>query len=334
MELEPNRPVYDWPLAAGEPGNEVWFLFFTSPDGATSFWYHVELCSTGETHVGRAWAAIMDRTEGELAFNTTPVDVDAVSLAGNPFSLAVGDHRLTSRSLEGHVAGDRDVSWNLEWEPDTYAFRPLRSRFISNLLSNTIGTGKYWSRNSSIAIDGTVTVGDRTLDLAGAPGSQGHIMSPREPMDLTWVHCNDFDTAGARADDVVFEALQFDRFLTCYLRLDGDVYEFNRVANVLPVGPRANSVEHNEVGEWRLRADSGGMRLRATVDAPGDRWHRAIQYPPAGEPQYVAHCPFASLQVSYAVEDDWAQVGSQTARVEWHRETPPVEGNFTPEWGR
>lgn len=332
MELEPNRPVYDWPLGRGQTGNEVWFVVCTSRDGDVSFWYHVEMVSTANREAGRAWAAVQDRARGTKLFTVTSIDPADLHLGTRPFALASADHRLTSQSLTGHIDGETDISWSLEWEPDTYAYTPMRSRFLTNLLATVAGTGTYWSRNNSIDITGTLEIGDRTIDLEAAPGCQGHIVPPRSPKPITWLHCNHFETGGASASSVAIEALQLGPFCSAVLRVDDRTYEFNRLWHLLPVGPRSNTVTQNEVGTWRFRADDGTAAIRVSVETDSNFWHRATGYTRAGEPLYVAHSPFGRVTLEYVTETDWTTVTSDTGRVEWYRDRPPVPGNFQPDW--
>lgn len=339
MELEPNTAGLDWPLAPGERGREVWYLLVTTRDGTVAFWYHLEVVSTGNTNLGRSWVAIAGR-DGDSVFAARPVDVGDIDARARPFALQTGEERLTSASTAGRIDDRTTVDWELEYEPDTYAFTPLRSQSLTNLLANTVGTGKHWSRNQSVQMTGTVTLEaaadafssyDGTISFEDAPGHQGHTVSSQSAPELTWLHCNDFETETVRADDITVEALQYGRLLSVCLRVDGEVYAFNRVQHVLPVSPRSNTVEHNELGEWRFRTRGGPIGLRATVDAD-DHWHHTAQFMPDGDRRYDVHCPFANLELSYSVEGDIGAVTSDRARVEWVRPEPPMHGDYRPDW--
>ena len=330
MELEPNRAVLEWPLGRGDVGREVWYLLATTADGEVAFWYHVEFVSTGDRQLGRSLAAVTTR-DGTVRFASQAVDPANTRFETRPFRLQTASERITSRAAAGTINDEVETSWELTFDPDTYAFTPLRSHRLTRLLSNTIGTGRHWSRNQSVLMDGTVTVSDTTYQFESAPGHQGHTVSWRRPSAHTWLHCNDFDTSGSRADDVTLEALQYDDLLSVCLRLDGEVYAFNRVLNVLPYGPFANTVERNEVGEWRFRAGRSDA-LRVSVEADEDCWVRTTQFDPEGGLHYDAHCPFATVSLTYTIGDDWATVSSDTARVEWVRDSPPVDGEYAPSW--
>lgn len=330
MELEPNRAFLEWPLPRGDHGREVWYLLATTADGTAAFWYHLEFVATGDRQVARSWATVTTR-DGTVRFASRAVDVEATRFESHPFRLHTPDERLTTTGAAGTIDDEQTISWELRYDPDTYAFTPLRSQALTRFLSNTVGTGRHWSRNQSVRMNGTVEVDGESVEFADAPGHQGHTVSWQAPPAVTWVHCNDFDTSGAGADDVTLEALQYDDILSVCLRLDGRVYAYNRVANVIPFGPFSNTVEHNEVGDWQFRAGRNDA-FRATVTADESCWVRTAQYSPDGEYHYNAHCPFANLSLTYAVGDDWATVTSDTARVEWLRDSPPVDGEYKPSW--
>ncbi len=329
MHIEPNGPVHDWPLAAGAPGREVWYSLVSAPDGSVALWYRYTLLSTADGYrEGRLWAALTDReSPGASTFVSESVDLSSTRVTGDPFELTVGDGRLRSDTATGSVGG---VAWDLEYEPDVYAFTPLRSRNLTDLLYRVAGTGKHWSRNQSVAMTGEVSVGDRTIHLDDAPGHQGHTVTQvTPPDDWTWVQCNDF----AENDSAVLEALRLDDTLSVCLRIDGDVYPLNRLHHVHPLSPLANSVEHDEVGTWQFGAAGEGVELRATVEADPDCWQHVTYRVPDDTLRYNAHCSLASLTVTYSRDGGGTRtLTSDTARVEWVGTEPPRDGEYRPDW--
>lgn len=328
MQPDPNAPAMDWPLEVGEPGREVWYSLVGPRDGSVAFWYRYTLLSTTDgRQEGRLWAALTDRDRPEAStFVSESFALEDVWPTADPFELTVGDAVLTSSSATGEVG---DVSWDLEYDPDTYAFTPLRSQRLTNVLSRAVGTGKHWSRNESVSMSGEISVGDRTVELEDAPGHQGHTVSGASPPEeWTWVQCNGFE-----ADDTVLEALRLDDKLSLCLRVGREVYPLNRLKHVLPASPSANRIDHDEVGHWRFSGSGEGVELQATVEADPDHWQRVAYLVPDGSVRYNAHCSVSELTLTYSVDGGEPRtITSDAARAEWVDTRPPVDGEYEPDW--
>jgi hypothetical protein len=330
MQSDPNEPDIDWPLDVGEPGREVWYSLVSPRDASVAFWHRYTLLSTEGGHQeGRLWAALTDRENpDESTFVSESFAFEDVWPDSDPFELAIGDGVLTSSSATGEVG---DISWDLEYDPDTYAFTPLRSATLTDILSRTVGTGKHWSRNGSVFMDGEITVGDRTIDLDEAPGHQGHTVSSRSPPEeWTWVQCNDF----ADEETAVLEALRLDDKLSLCFRVDSEVYPLNRLKHVVPASPWANEIEHDEVGHWRFRGEGEGIELQVTVESPEDHWQKVAYMVPDDSLRYNAHCSLSDVTVTYRKDGESARtITSDAARAEWVSDEPPLEGEYKPDWG-
>lgn len=321
-----NELALDWPLEASEPGREVWYGLVGKRDGSAAFWYRFTLLSTTSGHQeGRLWAALT-RREGTSTFTSAAVGTEAVRPAMNPFSLTLGDGKLTSRSARADIDGDPGAAWSLDYRPDAYTFRPLRSRRLTHLLSVLMGTGKHWSRNQTIQVTGTTSVGNHSIAFEDAPGHQGHTLGSDPPESWTWVHCNAFEDADET--DVVLEALDLDGTLSVCLRRAGRIHALNRLPHVL----RGNRTEHNEPGEWRFQARGDGVELEATVSVPG-HWQRVAYCAPDETVRYNAHCSVANVTLTYRIDGgDARTVESNGARAEWVETQPPVDGTYRPDW--
>lgn len=320
---DPNAPVLDWPLPVGEPGREVWYGLAGPADGSAAFWYRYTLLSTeGGRREGRVWAAVTDR-DGASTFISESFSPEAVSLAGDPFRYAVGDAELTSGSARG-VLGE--VSWDLSYDPDSYVFTPLRSARLTDLLYRVADSGKHWSRNEAIRVDGEVTVGDRTVSFDGVPGHQGHTLGAAPPARWTWLQCNGFED-----ESVAIECLNLEGTISTCLRRDGAVHELNRLRDV--VGPWASRTDHVEPGRWQFSAAGEGVELTATVEADADHWQRVAYMTPDDTPRYNAHCSVSSVTLTYRVDGGPERtLESDAGRAEWVDTEKPVPGDYRPTW--
>ncbi|WP_254831158.1 hypothetical protein [Haloglomus salinum] len=348
MAPEDNEPVLDWPLPVGEPGREVWYSLVSPTDDSVAFWYRYTLLSTeGGRQEGRLWAALTDREDPDRSvFVTRSVPFEQVRARGTPsFSLTIDDDELTSASAVGSIPLDADgdgedadhgdpgheggeVSWDLSYDPDPYSFTPLRSERLTNALAKTVGTGKHWSANEAVRMDGEVTVGDRTIEFEDAPGHQGHTLGSSPPDSWTWIQCNDFEDRS-----VVLEALDIEGTLSICLRRDGEVHALNRLKHV--VGPKSNTTEHDEPGFWRFSGSGEGVDLRVTVRAPEDvKWQTVSYMAPDESLRYNAHCSLADVTLTYTLDGDApVTLESSAGRAEWVGAEPPLpDREYPPEW--
>lgn len=320
---DPNVAVYDWPVSAGEPAREVWYGLAGPADGSAAFWYRYTLLSTeGGRQEARLWAALTD-TEGVSTFRSRSFSLSGAALDDGPFRYGLPVGELTSGSAHGELD---DVTWDLSYDPDDYAFTPLRSQRLTDLLYRFAGTGKHWSRNEAVRVDGEVSVGDRTLTFEDAPGHQGHTLGASPPPRWTWLQCNGFDDPS-----LSLECLDLDGTLSICLRRDGVVHELNRLHHVL--GPRSNRTERLEPGRWRFSGAGDGVELTAEVVADPDHWQRVAYMTPDDTLRYNAHCSVSEVRLTYQVEGRAEnRATSKAGRAEWVDTAKPVPGDYQPAW--
>lgn len=322
-----NEAALDWPLEDGRPGREVWYGIVATRDASAAFWYRFTLLSTAGGHrEARLWAALTTR-EGASPFASQRWELDELDVQADPFALGFGEAQLTSGSARGEISGPPEAEWVLAYEPDAFTFTPLRSRRLTDLLARFAGTGRHWSRNQSVSVDGRARVGATEVTFEQAPGHQGHTVGALPPETWTWVHCNAFDEAD---EDVSLEALDVDGRLSVCLRRGERVHEVNRLKHVL----FSNETQANEPGHWRFTAAGDGIELAATIKAPG-RWQRVAYCAGDETLRYNAHCSLATARLTYDPDDGRKRaLESDRARVEWGNVEPPIEGDYEPDWKR
>jgi len=317
-----NEPHFDWALDEGDRGREVWYSLVTHPERRLAFWYRYTLLSTDSGHQeARLWAGLT-RDDGD-DFLTTRRYPLADAVLDEPFALSFGDARLTDESARGALETDvADVSWSFEYENDDVTFTPLRSEKLTDLAERFLGSGRHWSANQSVAMDGTLEVDGTTYGFDEAPGHQGHTVGETSPDGWSWLHSNSFD------EDAVIEILNVEGKTSVCFRLDGDVYTLNRLKDV--VGPLANETIENQPGSWRVRAKGEGVRLDIRVSVEDDgKWRKAAYLTPDDTSRYVAHSSLSNVEVVYRLRDgdgwtDRRTLESDAGRSEWAGKTPPV----------
>jgi len=329
---EANAPHLDWHLEVSERGREVWYNLVTDADGDVAFWYRYTLLSTASRHrEARLWAGL---TGTDRDFFTTRRCPFKEAAFDEPFALSFGDDaRLTSSSASGALeAGGADVSWRFGYEPDDTVFTPLRSERLTDI-AEYLGSGRHWSANESVRMDGTLEVDGTSYRFEDAPGHQGHTVGRSAPESWSWLHCNSFSFRGKassedEARDACVEVLNTGGVTTLCFRRGGETHTLNRTKDI--VGPTANRTTENRPGRWKIHARGEGMKLDIRVDCDGEtRWKKAAYMTPDDTPKYVAHSSLASVQVTYRVKGKrgWSErrtLESEAARAEWGRTSPPV----------
>jgi len=253
---EANAPHLDWSLEERELGREVWYSLVTDTQEEVAFWYRYTLVSTGSgRQEARLWAGLTG-TDDDLFGTRRYVLSDA--RFDEPFALSFGedgadgsdsDALLTSSSARGALEVDsKDVSWSFEYEPDDTVFTPLRSEKLTDV-AEYLGSGRHWSANESVRMDGKLEVDGTTYRFEDAPGHQGHTVGESAPESWSWLHCNSFsfgDGAAAREDarDVCVEVLDTGGVTTLCFRRGGEAHMLNRMRHL--VGPTANETTNKQ----------------------------------------------------------------------------------------
>jgi len=323
-----NRPVYEWPVSAGTPAREVWYLLVTSRERPLVLWVRYTLVSTtdGEQEA-RLWAAITDGT-GRLtrSVRTTAVDPATARIETDPFRFAVGDHgAIETGGASGSVRTDTEIAWDLTYTPDSAPFTPLRSKQLTSLAVALLGTGRHWSGNQSVRATGHLRVDDETISFSDASTHQGHTVGRNAAPRWQWVHCNSFDE-----ETVTIETLRTRGKTSICLRVGNQRHRLNRLHHV--VGPVANETTAVEPGHWQFHGRGDGVEVHASVEADPDHWRLASYRTPDCSLRYVAHCSLSRIELSYRERGsrDWRNLESNRARVEWADTEPPVDGFYPP----
>ncbi|MDY7082983.1 MAG: tocopherol cyclase family protein [Halobacteria archaeon] len=349
--MNQNSPRLSLPVERGKPGREVWYSLVTHPEREIAFWYRYTLVSTrAEYQEARIWAALTDgeRDRDRSFFVTERVPFDSVDVRSDPFELEFPGGELTSSSAEGSLSFDDNgyntsVEWDLSYEPDDVTFTPLRSQLLTDIAVAFLGTGRHWSVNQSVFMNGTLEIsadsGSETIEFENAPGHQGHTFGTSAPSRWTWLHSNSFEDEDAEDENVVIEALNVEGRASVCFRRGNETYMLNRLHHVLGVGRRSNKTEYNEAGRWKFSSGDRreGVELEVEVEVevndPGT-WKLARYLTPDGSYRYCAHSSLADVELRYRTPemDSVRKIETSKARAEWAGENPRVgvEDDYTP----
>ena len=317
-----NDVYFDWPVNRGKKAREVWYSLVTHPTEPLAVWYRYSLISSRDRQEGRVWIGVSDERESERCFlRTESFGIDELRYE-SPLNLETPVGGIENDGAYGETDG---VSWRFSYSQDTVTFTPLRSEKLTSVAEKFLGSGRHWSFNQSVEMDGVLEIDGREFEFRDAPGHQGHTVGRSMPEKWSWMHCNSF-----KDSSISIEALYLDGKTTVCFRRGGDVYMLNRLNQVF----RRNRTRYSKPGRWRLMAGGRDIELdvRVNVD-PGDCGYRKACYlAPGGGSRYVAHCSLADIEVNIDTEGYPEKVVSDKARVEWGSTSPPVgkKEEYTP----
>jgi hypothetical protein len=271
------------------PGHyEVYYLTLTDPATGIGAWvrYTLEAPLHGEPSCA-LWFATMDPDTGVVARKATR-PITELSAAGDPFSLRIGEAELTDATASGAF---EDVAWELRWQPGrTYEPVPGRlQRFASTVLVLPHG---------DVGIDGTLKIGERSIELSGARGGQTHLWGTKHAATWAWARCSDFRTEDGEpvpdtfVDGVSARVRRFGRDLGPSTLLVGrvggeDLRSTALLSRRTTFGPT----------DWRFEASAGPRTLVGEVAADPRLQAGVTYHDPDGEPAYCYNSEAASMRL-------------------------------------
>jgi hypothetical protein len=276
----------------GKPGHyEVYYLTLTDPATGCGVWIRYTMLAplAGEATCA-LWFALQDPRDGITARRAT-FAIAELQAQSDPFSLGIDEATLSDYGMAGAF---EDVSWDLRWARGrAYAHvHPLLRGIASTVLVLA---------GADLAIDGTVEIGRRRLELLGARGGQAHLWGSKHADAWTWVHCNDLRTAeGERAEDAFVDGVsvlvpRFGREVgpntPVVARFDGSDFR-----SVSPLRVLSNESTFALTG-WRFAAVASGRKLIGEVDADREQLTGVRYSDPDGESAYCYNTETASMRL-------------------------------------
>ncbi len=276
---------------------EVYYFKFNDPEQGIAFWFRYTLLipirGRGEG-VGELWAIFFDATmpENNRAWKRT-YPIDQVSSQREPFKFQIHDSVLQHDAAKGRIEGTDDtITWDLRVDPDPVGLRNLPSL----LYKLPFPTTKVVAPNLTCTYSGTVSFGDRVIEVNDAPGHQAHIWGTKHAAQWAWANCNLFD--GGK--DVVLEALSAQVKVgpllappvsSIFLRVGEDEYRFDGFRQMLAIRSTW------DVENWSLEARSRQYQLLVQVTSR-PAWMVGVRYQdPDGETRVCNNTKVANAEV-------------------------------------
>ncbi len=276
---------------------EVYYFKFNDADQGVAFWFRYTLLipvpGQGDP-VGELWGIFFDAhdPENNRAWKRS-YPIDQVASQRQPFELRIHDAVLRHDMARGRIESpDGAVAWDLRLEPDPVGFRNLPSV----LYRLPVPTTKVVAPNLSCSYSGTVDMGDRVVELAGAPGHQAHIWGTKHAARWAWANCNLF----SGRNDAVLEALSAHvkvgpvstpPLSSVYLRVGREEYRFDGFRQMLTIN------SHWDVKAWSLEAHDRRYQLVAQITSSPE-WMVGVRYQdPDGETRVCHNTKVANAEI-------------------------------------
>jgi hypothetical protein len=324
----------------GDPGHyEVWYVTFTDPGTGVGFWIRYTMVAplpeTGEEATCSLWLTAMDPADPDRNVGKkVSFPVSEMSATAAPFELRIGAATLTDRGMSGSLEQDGVAcEWDLSWESRLPAYGHVHPLLRRAKIAKTV----LFLPHPELHVRGSVTIGERRIDVSGAVGGQAHLWGSKHAARWAWAHCNDFTGAdgtsrtGVFIDGVSVYVPRFGRELgpntPVVARVGG--------ADLMSVGPLAVTRNTSDFGldHWTFEARGGRRKLTAEVSARPEDLVGVTYHDPDGELAYCYNTEVADMRLDLWERDGrrapWRKVdelrSARHAHFEYAQRTP-VEG--------
>jgi hypothetical protein len=268
----------------GEAGGyESFYVRAVDPDRPRSIWIrHTVHQAPGGPPIGSIWVTVFDASLPEpLTFKASESDPSPEGW------LRVGDSAFGPDGVHG-AAGPAE--WELDW---TGSEEPLRHLPKSIMYTAPLPRTKLESPRPNVRVRGRVTVGARTVELDGWPGTVGHNWGAQHAERWIWLHGAAFDGRPDDWLDLALGRIRIGRLVTPWIA-NGVVSlggERIRVGGAHTL-PRVHETPLSL--DLRLPGHEAGLRL--TVRSRREQtvlWRYAD---PDGHEHRVANCSIAQME--------------------------------------
>ena len=185
-----------FPDVAPDSGHyESFYLKAAHPDRPLAVWvrYTVHKAPGAAAH-GSLWFTLFEGGGGgPLASKVTLAPAELGASDGT--YVTIGESVFAPDHVEGHAPSDRlDASWALEVEPGEDPYRHLPRDWMYR---TAIPRTKLESPHPATHFSGSVSVGERTIELDGWSGMVGHNWGAQHAERWIWLHGADFAGRGS-----------------------------------------------------------------------------------------------------------------------------------------
>ena len=294
-----------WDGSAGH--YEVWYISLTDRGSGTGAWVRLTMrAPLGGPSECSLWFMAMTPSGQRIARKRT-FAIGSLRAEADPFRLLVDEAELSERGSAGTID---DVSWELRWEPGQRSGDIVHPLLEKARIARTM----LVVPQPDLAIEGTITWGDTTVELSGARGAQAHLWGAKHATRWCWLHASDLEGVdGVRRPGEWIEAVS-----VVTPRAGREVGPSTPVTGVLlgepfdataPARVLRASAQIGLTG-YQLETRNRTRRLRVEVEAPLQTLVGVTYDDPDGEQAWCYNSEVASLRA-------WVWDRSRGAGTRW-----------------
>lgn len=276
-------------------GYESYYLRAADPAGGLGFWIRYTVHrAPGRRPTGSLWCTFFDADNPEPMAAKTTVDDPR---ADEPAWIRIGDATMGPDGARGGTEAGPGMRWDLTFTGvDLFPHLP-RAWMYDAPLPRT----KPVSLHPAARFDGTLVIGDRTVEVNDWPGMVGHNWGSEHAERWIWLHGTGFEGDESAWLDIVLARIRIGRWTTPWsgfggLYLDGRHHRLGGLSKM-----RATQVdEHPDRLTFTMPGDR--LQVRGHVSAPKEQFVGWEYADPDGSGHDVAHCSIADLDLTLESE--------------------------------
>jgi hypothetical protein len=262
---------------------ESHYVRAVDPERPRAVWLrHTRFEAPGGPAVGSVWITLFDAGRDAPATHKVSVPEPVRPPGG---WLRVGDSEIGPGRLHG-------PGWDLRWRDGQPPLRHLPREWMYRA---PLPRTKLESPVPAATFDGSVTVGDTTMDVSGWPGMVGHNWGAQHAERWIWLHGVLFDDVPGAWLDLALGRLKIAGRSTPWIA-NGVVSVAGRRIRFGGLGRARGTHVHEDPLRVDLEVPGDGARLELTVHSPRPQtvvWRYAD---PDGSEHHTANCSIAAME--------------------------------------
>lgn len=274
---------------------ESFYIKATRPGGGLGLWLrHTVHKRPGAEPTGSLWLTLFDaEADGPVATKLT-VPSDRLSVPESGY-IQIADARLEPGRAVGELSTEAlSAKWDLTFEDRHEAFHHLPYGF---LYSAPLPRTKLLSPHPGALYSGTLTVGDREIELDRWPGMVGHNWGAEHAERWVWIQGAGFDgNGGAGYLDIGAGRIKIGPLTTPWvanaaLYMDGELHRLGGLDRI-----RSTEIAERPTGcDFRLTGK--GVKVRGSVRAEPPAFVGWTYADPDGGEHNTVNCSISDLEL-------------------------------------
>jgi hypothetical protein len=291
MRAQVNWTQYDATRAAGH--YESYYLRGNHPDRPLAFWIRYTIFSPSgrpDDALGELWAIVFDGESGQHTTAKLELPFAECAFARDGFLVRVGSATLDASRVHGNAP---PIAWDLRYDGDEPPLYLLPAR----LYQGGFPKAKSLVSRPLVRFTGSVSIGDRSIDVDGWLGSQNHNWGSRHTDHYAFGQVAGFDDAPDSFLEVATARNRFGPLWTpaltpLVLRHKGREHSLTSMGQMF----RADATIAPT--KWSFTTRSATVAVEGVIEAPADAFVVLEYYNPPGGIKYCHNTKLARCELT------------------------------------